>query len=195
MAYGSARTTSFAGPLIIFFSRWAAMTSASGTSLPGQPCAAEPPPRLAKFLGATVSAKDFAKNMKDTLPGAYARLAKAIERAVPLYSGEEVFDASRVILTAYPDMLVDETGEVCPAGGKEEDEEDRYPANQSLDAFSSWLATTSGRLNAVHEQLAELDRRMKDLSGDHGWTYAGRVYNDRVFQGPWLLRPAHQIRQ
>jgi lysophospholipase L1-like esterase len=138
---------------------------------------------LAKFLGATVSAKDFSKNMKDTLPGAYARLAKAIERAVPLYSDEPLFDASRVILTAYPDMLVDETGEVCPAGGKEDEEEDRYPANQSLDAFSSWLATTSGRLNAVHEQLAELDRRMKDLSGDHGWTYAGRVYNDRVFRG------------
>jgi hypothetical protein len=80
-------------------------------------------------------------------------------------------------------MLVDETGAVCPAGGKEEEEEDRYPANQSLDAFSSWLATTSGRLNAVHEQLAELDRRMRDLSGDHGWTYAGRVYNDQVFRG------------
>ena len=116
-------------------------------------------------------------------PGAYARLAKAIERAVPLYSDEQGFDASRVILTAYPDMLVDETGEICPAGGKEDGEEDRYPANQSLDGFSSWLATTSGRLNAVHEQLATLDRRMKDLSGDHGWTYAGRVYNDRVFQG------------
>ena len=80
---------------------------------------------LAKFLGATVSAKDFARNVKDTLPGAYARLAKAIERAVPLYSEEPVFDATRVILSAYPDMLVDETGAVCPAGGKEEDEEDR----------------------------------------------------------------------
>ena len=49
---------------------------------------------LAKFLGATVSAKDFARNVKDTLPGAYARLAKAIERAVPLYSEEPVFDAT-----------------------------------------------------------------------------------------------------
>ena len=138
---------------------------------------------LAKFFGATVSAKEFAKNMKDILPGAYARLAKAIERAVPLYSGDQGFDASRVVLTAYPDMLVDETGRICTAGGTEDGEEDRFPANQSLDGFSSWLATTSKRLNAVHEQLATLDRRMKDLSGDHGWTYAGRVYNDRVFQG------------
>jgi lysophospholipase L1-like esterase len=138
---------------------------------------------LAKFFGATVSAKQFAENMKDTLPAAYARLAKAIERAVPLYSGDQGFDASHVILTAYPDMLVDETGQICAAGGTEDGEEDRFSANQALDFFSSWLATTSGRLNAVHEQLATLDRRMKDLSGDHGWTYAGRVYNDRVFQG------------
>ena len=138
---------------------------------------------LAKFFGATVSAKQFAENMKDILPGAYARLAKAIERAVPLNADGQGFDASRVILTAYPDMLVDEAGEICTAGGTENGEEDRYPANQSLDGFSSWLATTSGRLNEVHEQLATLDRRMRDLSGDHGWTFAGRVYGDRIFQG------------
>jgi lysophospholipase L1-like esterase len=138
---------------------------------------------LAKFFGATVSAKQFAENMKDILPGAYARLAKAIERAVPLNADGQGFDASHVILTAYPDMLVDEAGEICTAGGTEDGEEDRFPANQSLDAFSSWLATTSGRLNAVHEQLATLDRRMKDLSGDHSWTFAGRVYGDRVFRG------------
>lgn len=138
---------------------------------------------LAKFFGATVSAKQFAENMKNTLPGAYARLAKAIERAVPLYSGDPGFDASHVVLTAYPDMLVDETNQVCPAGGAGAGEEDRFPANQSLDAFSSWLSTTSKRLNAVHEQLATLNQRMRDLSGDHGWTFAGRVYDDRVFQG------------
>lgn len=138
---------------------------------------------LAKFFGATVSANQFAENMKNILPGAYARLAKAIERAVPLNADGQGFDASRVILTSYPDMLVDETGGICPAGGTEDGEEDRFPANQSLDGFSSWLATTSGRLNAVHDQLATLDRRMKDLSGDHGWTFAGRVYGDRVFQG------------
>ena len=138
---------------------------------------------LAKFFGATVSAKQFAGNMREILPAAYAHLAKAIERAVPIYSGDQVFDASHVILSAYPDMLVDETGEICTAGGTEDGEEDRFPANQSLDEFSSWLATTSGRLNSVHEQLATLNQRMKDLSGDHGWTYAGRVYGDRVFTG------------
>ena len=138
---------------------------------------------LAKFFGATVPAKQFAENMRDILPAAYARLAKAIERAVPINADGQGFDGSHVILTAYPDMLVDETGAICPAGGTEDGEEDRFPANQSLDAFSSWLATTSGRLSSVHEQLATLDRRMRDLSGDHGWTYAGRVYGDRVFQG------------
>jgi lysophospholipase L1-like esterase len=138
---------------------------------------------LAKFFGATVPAKQFAENMRDILPAAYARLAKAIERAVPINADGQGFDGSHVILTAYPDMLVDETGAICPAGGTEEGEEDRFPANQSLDVFSSWLATASGRLNSVHEQLATLDRRMRDLSGDHGWTYAGRVYGDRVFQG------------
>jgi lysophospholipase L1-like esterase len=138
---------------------------------------------LANFFGATVPAKQFAENMKDSLPGAYAHLAKALERAVPLYSGDQGFDASHVILTAYPDMLVDETNQVCPAGGDDDAEEDRFPANQSLDAFSSWLSTTSKRLNEVHEQLAILNQRMKDLSGDHGWTFAGRVYDDRVFQG------------
>ena len=138
---------------------------------------------LAKFFGATVPAKQFAENMRDILPAAYARLAKAVERAVPINADGQGFDGSHVVLTAYPDMLVDETGAICPAGGTEDGEEDRFPANQSLDAFSSWLATTSGRLNSVHEQLATLDRRMRDLSGDHGWTYAGRVYGDRVFQG------------
>ena len=72
---------------------------------------------LAGFFGATVSAKQFAENMKDILPGAYARLAKAIERAVPLDADGQAFDASHVILTAYPDMLVDEAGEICTAGG------------------------------------------------------------------------------
>jgi lysophospholipase L1-like esterase len=136
---------------------------------------------LAKFFGATVSAKQFAENMKDILPSAYARLAKALEVAVPLYSGEPVFDASHVILTSYPDMLVDETGKLCEAGGSEDGPEDRFPANQSMDAFSSWLATTTDRLNSVHEQLSTLHIRMKELAGDQGWTFAGRVYEDQVF--------------
>lgn len=136
---------------------------------------------LAKFFGATVSAKQFAENMKDILPGAYAHLAKALEVAVPLYSGEPVFDASHVILTSYPDMLVDETGKLCEAGGSDDGPEDRFPANQSMDAFSSWLATTTDRLNSVHEQLSTLHTRMKELAGDQGWTFAGRVYEDQVF--------------
>ena len=137
---------------------------------------------LAKFFGATVPPKLFAENMRNILPNAYSKLAKALEVAVPLYSGEQqVFDASRVILTSYPDLLVDETGGVCQAGGSEDGTEDVYPANQSMDAFSSWLATTSGRLNDVHDQLSILHQRMKELAGDQGWTFAGRVYEDKVF--------------
>ena len=84
MACGSALTINFAGPLTISSSPSAAMTLVFEMSLPGQRCVKELPQRLAKFFGATVSAKQFAENMKDILPGAYARLAKAIERAVPL---------------------------------------------------------------------------------------------------------------
>ena len=108
-------------------------------------------------------------------------LAKALEVAVPLYSGDPVFDASHVILTSYPDLLVDETGKTCEAGGSEDGTEDTYPSNQSMDAFSAWLATTTGRLNSVHEQLSALHSRMKELAGDQGWTFAGRVYEDKVF--------------
>ncbi len=136
---------------------------------------------LAKFFGATVPPKQFAENMRDVLPGAYAQLAKALEVAVPLYSGDPVFDPSRVVLTSYPDMLVDEAGSVCEAGDSESENEDQFPANQSMDVFSSWLATTSGRLNAVHEQLSTLHTRMRDLAGDQGWTFAGRVYESRIF--------------
>ena len=136
---------------------------------------------LAKFFGATVPPKLFAENMANILPDAYARLGKALEVAVPLYSGDPVFDASHVILTSYPDLLVDETGKICEAGGSEDGTEDSYPANQSMDGFSSWLATTSGRLNSVYEQLSALHTRMKELAGDQGWTFAGRVYEDRVF--------------
>ena len=136
---------------------------------------------LAKFFGATVPPEQFAENMRDVLPGAYAQLAKALEVAIPLYSGDPVFDASRVVLTSYPDMLVDEQGSVCEAGDSESENEDQFPANQSMDVFSSWLATTSGRLKAVHEQLSTLHTRMRDLAGDQGWTFAGRVYESRIF--------------
>ncbi len=137
---------------------------------------------IAKFFGATVSAKQFAENMREVLPGAYARLAKAFEAALPVYSaGDKVFDASRVVLTAYPDPVTDETGNICKAGGEEE--EDLYPANQALDGFSSWLVAGSRRLSAVHESLGTLHKTMRDLAGDHGWTFAGRIFAERMFEG------------
>ncbi|MFO1033616.1 MAG: hypothetical protein U1E15_05910 [Hyphomicrobiales bacterium] len=138
--------------------------------------------KLAKWFGATVSPTGFAGAMKSTLPGAYARLAKAIELAVPLKTGDLPFDASRVVLTAYPDILEDEDGRVC-AAGDEGDGEDQYPANQSLDYFQSWLVVTPRKLQAAHDQLANLQQRMGELAGDHGWTFAGRAYGDRPFMG------------
>ncbi len=136
---------------------------------------------IAKFFGATVSAKQFTENIRDVLPGAYARLAKALAAALPVYSAEEhVFDASRVVLTAYPDPVTGETGNICKSGG---DEEDLFPANQSLDAFSSWLAASNRRLAAVHDKLGTLHEMMRDLAGDHGWSFAGRIYGERMFEG------------
>ena len=137
---------------------------------------------LAKFFGATVSPKQFSANMQDTLPTSYARLAKAIETAVPLRNGALEFDASRVVLSAYPDILEDETGNVCPAGG-EGDDEDLYPANQSLDGFSTWLVVTKDKLVRAHGQLEKLHARMGELAEDHGWSFASRAYNDRPFRG------------
>jgi hypothetical protein len=137
---------------------------------------------LAKFFGATVSAKQFASNMAGDLPGAYGRLAKAIETSVPLRHGDLAFDASHVVLTAYPDILEDETGKVCAAGDGSADE-DFYPANQSLDAQSSWLVVTPGKLQSAHDQLEKLQTRMGELAEDHGWTFAARAYGDRPFRG------------
>ncbi len=136
---------------------------------------------IAKFFGATVSAKQFGENIRDVLPGAYARLAKALAAALPVYSADEkVFDASRIVLTAYPDPVTGETGDICEAGGGEED---LFPANQSLDGFSSWLVASNRRLAAVHEKLATLHDTMRALAGDHGWSFAGRVYGERLFAG------------
>jgi hypothetical protein len=138
--------------------------------------------RLASWFGATTSAKEFSNNMRDDLPGVYARLAKAIETGIPLRDETGTFDPSRVILSAYPDILADETGAVCRAGEEGEDE-DLFPANQSLDFFASWLVVTGERLNAAHKQLALLHRRMGELAGDHGWTFAARAYEDQTFRG------------
>jgi hypothetical protein len=137
---------------------------------------------LAKFFGATVSPKQFAENMTNILPGAYAKLAKSLEASVPLRSGDLPFDPSRVILTAYPDILEDEKGGVCAAGPEGQDE-DLFPANQSLDAFSSWLVVTPEKLDRAHSQLEKLNTRMSELAEDYGWTYAARAYSDRAFRG------------
>lgn len=137
---------------------------------------------LAKVFGATISASNFAENMRVVLPDAYARLARALERGVPLVSGELGYDPSRVVLTSYPDILVDERGDICVAG-REGDADDQYPANQSLDFFASWLRVDSGRIAAAHAQLKMLHKRMYDLAGDHGWTFSGRAYEDRPFRG------------
>lgn len=139
---------------------------------------------IASFFGATVSAEEFAERMRDVLPGAYAALASALERTVPVTSaGDGVFDPSRVVLTAYPDLVTNEAGELCEASPEEGAGEDRYAANQSLDMFSSWLTARPDRLAQVREQFSQLYTRMRDLAGDHGWTFAGRIYADKMFEG------------
>lgn len=139
---------------------------------------------IASFFGATVSAEEFAERMRDVLPGAYAALASALERTVPVTSaGDGVFDPSRVVLTAYPDLVTNEAGELCEASPEEGDGEDRYAANQSLDMSSSWLTARPDRLAQVREQFSQLYTRMRDLAGDHGWTFAGRIYADKMFEG------------
>lgn len=139
---------------------------------------------IAGFFGATVSAKEFSRRMRDVLPDAYARLASAMEMTLPLSSADDgVFDPSRVILTAYPDLVTDAEGGICQAAPDDGSDEDRYPANQSLDMFSSWLTARAERLKAVRGQFALLYKRMRDLAGDHGWSFAGHVYADRMFEG------------
>ena len=137
---------------------------------------------LAKFFGATVSPKQFSENMKSVLPEAYGTLARALQAAVPLRNGGLDFDSSRVVLTAYPDILEDEAGNVCAVGAEGQDE-DLFPANQSLDAFNSWLVVTSDKLERAHGQLEALQTRMQELAEDHGWTFAARAYGDRPFRG------------
>jgi lysophospholipase L1-like esterase len=139
---------------------------------------------IAAFFGATVSATDFADRVRDVLPDTYAKLAKAFEVSLPLYSaGDGIFDPSRVVLTAYPDLVTDARGEICPAPRSSDDDELDYPANQSLNLFSSWLTADSARLEAVRQQFAVLYQRMRDLAEDHGWTFAGHVYADGMFEG------------
>ncbi len=139
---------------------------------------------IAAFFGATVSAEDFVTRMREVLPDAYARLAKAFETALPLYSADDgVFDPSRIALTAYPDLVTNERGGLCEAYDGGDGDEDRFPANQSLDMFSSWLVASQDRLSAVHDQLPKLFIRMRELAEDHGWTFAGHAYADKMFEG------------
>jgi lysophospholipase L1-like esterase len=139
--------------------------------------------RLASFFGATVSAEEFAANMQNILPAAYAKLAKALELAIPLSNGGLSYDPSRVILTAYPDILADETGKTCAGITDGSQNEDEFVANQSLDRFSSWLVVRQAKLDAAHDQLDTLHKRMGELAEANGWTYAGRAYADRPFRG------------
>ena len=139
---------------------------------------------IAAFFGATVTAEEFATRMHDILPDAYAQLAAALEQSVPVTSAPDgVFDPSRVILAAYPDLVTNEAGEICEASPDGSDGEDRYAANQSLDMFSSWLTAQPDRLTKVREQFLLLYKRMRDLAGDHGWTFAGHIYADKMFEG------------
>lgn len=138
---------------------------------------------VASFFGATVSAGDFLKRLREDLPPAYARLARAIARSLPVRSaGDGMFDPSRVILTAYPDMVTEADGTICQAA-RSSDDEDRYPANQSLDMFGSWLTIRPERLAQVRDLAGRLHRRMRELADDHGWTFADRAYADRMFEG------------
>jgi lysophospholipase L1-like esterase len=139
---------------------------------------------IAEFFGATVSADEFVRRMHDILPDSYARLAKAFETALPLYSAaDNVFDPSRIVLTAYPDLVTNERGKLCEAYDGGNGAEDRFPANQSLDMFSSWLLAGQDRLVAVREQFSKLFVRMRELAEDHGWTFAGHAYADKMFEG------------
>jgi lysophospholipase L1-like esterase len=139
--------------------------------------------KLAGLFGATVSPDQFADHLKNILPGAYAKLARAFERSIPLATAGLAFDPSRVVLTAYPDILVDEEGKTCAGIGDGAREEDEYPSNQTLDRFKSWLVVSQDKLDAAHAQLDRLHRRMGELAEANGWTYAGRAYADQPFRG------------
>jgi hypothetical protein len=49
--------------------------------------------------------------------------------------------------------------------------------------FSSWLLASQDRLVAVREQFSKLFVRMRELAEDHGWTFAGHAYADKMFEG------------
>ena len=139
--------------------------------------------KLAGWLGATVSPEQFSGNMTSLLPTAYQHLARQLEKSMPLANDALAYDPSRVILTAYPDILVDEKGQTCKGLSADGQNEDQFAANQSLDRFSTWLVVRQDKLDAAHAELDVLHRRMGELAEANGWTYAGRAYADRPFRG------------
>ena len=140
---------------------------------------------IAAFFGATVSAKDFSDRMRDVLPKTYARLAKAFEASLPLHSASDgVFDPSRIVLTAYPDLVTDEARRTSARRRSRSDEQELdFPANQSLDCSrpgsppmaSGWRPCASSSPSST--SACRIWRR------DHGWTFAGHVYADGMFEG------------
>ncbi len=139
--------------------------------------------RLAKFLGATLPAQDFVNNLGKDLGNSFTKLARGLELAVPLRAEGLAFDPARVILTAYPDILADEKGNICQGQTDGGGPEDQYASNQSLDRFSNWLVVTQKKIEAAHDALGSLHLRLSQLAEAHGFTFAGRAYADKPFQG------------
>ena len=138
--------------------------------------------KLANWAGITVSPNQFRSNMEANLSGAYRRLARQLEKAVPLPSANLPYDPSHVILSAYPDILADEKGETCQ-GTSSGQLEDEFAANQSLDRYSTWLVVTQDKIAAARGELELLYARMKTLSDANGWTFAGRAHTGKPFRG------------
>jgi hypothetical protein len=124
---------------------------------------------LAKIFGASMSAATVRGNIDTILSQAYARLARNIEMALPLRGEDLPFDASRVILSAYPDILTDERGGICSEAA----------GDATLNVHATWLAFLDSRIENAHDQLAGLHRRMGEAAGDLGWTFAARTYEDQ----------------
>jgi len=139
--------------------------------------------KLASWAGVTVSPNQFQANLENNLSGAYQRLARQFEKAVPLPTGNLAFDPSRIVLSAYPDILADEKGETCRGMAADVQSEDELPANQSLDRYSNWLVIQQDKIDAAHAQLESLYKRMKGLAESNGWTFAGRAHTGKPFRG------------
>ncbi len=144
---------------------------------------AGPVTKIASWLGVTVSPDQFANNMNGTLAAAYQHLAHQLEKAVPLRNDNLAYDPSRVVLTAYPDILADENGDTCKGVSDGAVPEDTLASNQSLDRFQGWLVVRQEKLDAAHAQLETLYKRMAQLAEANGWTFAGRAHVDKPFRG------------